>query len=111
MLLKMNISITNRISRSVQERFPRLVTLLDFWGVRDVSTDTHYYPNPPLCNASANQLWDWFEKAKIEHRKRILLEHPDRGGSWEKAAELNAMWDRTVDLFARQGIKPEGTKS
>lgn len=88
-------------------RSPDLGRLLAFWGVRACGKGKH----PKIKNTPVSTLWDLFDSAKQEHRRRILNEHPDRGGSWRNAAQINSLWDRTVKLFARHGIKPEGTKT
>lgn len=103
----MTLAKTTNITGHKLRHNPTLAQVLSFWGVRSIGKKQH----PKLKNVAVSKLWDFFEAAKYEHRRRILKEHPDRGGSWRSAAQINYVWDRTVMLFARQGIKPEGTKT
>lgn len=57
-----------------------------------------------VYRASESHLWGYLEEARNNHRRLIRQHHPDRGGSHEKAAVLNAAWKRTRELLARKGI-------
>src|SRR5581483_10392927 len=50
------------------------------------------------------QLWEWFDIAKANHRRLSRIHHPDKGGSVEKAAIINATWKRLKELMARRGL-------
>lgn len=108
----MNLSTTLNLKRDMSKRYPSLVQVLDFWGVRSLEKRVYNREgHRKINNATALELWNFFDAARSEHRRLILKEHPDRGGSWRRAAHLNSIWDRTVILFARKGIRPEGTKT
>lgn len=59
-----------------------------------------------LCKAwvPAQEMWEWLEQAKRNHRQLIRKHHPDRCGSHERAAVINAAWDRVKELLERRGI-------
>lgn len=56
-------------------------------------------------NSPPDQMWDWLEQARNNHRRLIRVHHPDRGGSHERAAVLNSTWKRVQELMKRRGIE------
>lgn len=57
-----------------------------------------------LNRAPDSTLWDYLEQARKNHRRLICQHHPDRGGSTETAAILNACFTRAIELFRRRGF-------
>jgi len=40
-----------------------------------------------------------YQSAKIQYRKLVLLHHPDRGGSHQRFAAINAAWSYLCGVF------------
>lgn len=53
---------------------------------------------------SEGKLFDLYEATRASWRSKISKAHPDRGGSNEDAAAINAAWERTEVLFRRLGV-------
>lgn len=95
---------TLRLLRGDRLSFATLQHLLVRWGV--------YIPKDGHCNCRKckqqikknNCYFDLYFEARDVWRKEMAKHHPDRGGNARRAAKVNAMWDRTEELFRRRGI-------
>jgi len=97
------LTAPKRSPKTIRSR-ARLSSLLHFFGVRKLTNDYDACRNSKVSDASAEQLWQWYEHAKLAYRDKIARAHPDRGGNHAEAATLNAAWERTEMLFKRLGI-------
>ncbi len=54
---------------------------------------------------SPSLLWHLLELAKNRYRHEIAASHPDRGGTTERAAQLNWAWSLVKGHFRRRGFE------
>lgn len=57
-----------------------------------------------VCKLNEWQLFDLYQAARKLYRQLVVQLHPDRGGSVDLCARLNALWNRIEFLFKRKGI-------
>ncbi len=50
-------------------------------------------------------LWNLLELARSRYRHEIAASHPDRGGTAERAVQLNWAWSLVRDHFRRRGFE------
>jgi hypothetical protein len=82
----------------------QLATCLQILQVPKRATARYPTSNYAPWRAGEQTLWGWLDCAKQNHRRLIRLHHPDRGGCHQRAATINAAWDRVRELLARRGV-------
>lgn len=83
---------------------PELVQALRALGLLEAFVQEVHNQDPRLRPA---RLEEFKLQAKKAHRKLALEAHPDRGGSTERMAEVNAASDIIQDLHIRQAPPPQ----
>ena len=83
---------------------PELVQALRALGLLEAFVQEVHNQDPRLRPA---KLEDFKLRAKKAHRKLALESHPDRGGSTERMAEVNAASDLIQELRIRPAPAPQ----
>lgn len=101
------MTVKNVAPRSMQGA--RMASVLCYFGVRQSNRRTAWTASGRpysglVSKLPEGKLWELYEATKKSYRERIGKAHPDRAGTHEEAATLNAAWERTEMLFKRLGI-------